>query len=567
MSASTQIWFGTESGNSERLARIAHDSCQQLGLDAELVDMAQAEMEHLNDLKYLMMVISTNGDGDMPLNAETVWEEAQEAQLTFSDLQYGVLALGDSSYDYYCQAGVDWDKYLIRARARPFNKRKDVDTDYYEPGLAWIKESLVKLTGKTVEEVDTAVATVLSGASDDMEEEGYNHNNPWIAKIVDKKDLTAAASSKIVRHYALDLTGSGIHYKPGDCIEVLPVNSEKQVDELIDLMAWDAEDTITFEEQTYNLRDALINKLEIRQPTLKLLKLLAGRSDDIPYQDLIAKGKKQDIEDYTYGKDVYSLVKLHTKPLINKTGISAFIEKISSGQQPVYPKFEPQIFINYLKPLHARAYSIASSQSAYPNEVHLTIADVVYKEDGREQKGACSTYLGERIANGDTVKCWPLPNRYFAVPEDGNKSVIMVGPGTGIAPFVGFLQERKARGDSGKNWLFFGDREKANDFLYQEELEAHQASGLLTKLDLAFSRDQEEKVYVQHRMQENGAEIFNWLEEGATFCICGDARSMAADVENTLLTIIEQGKSCDRKGAEAYIKQMKRENRYLKDVY
>lgn len=562
-----QIWFGTESGNSERLAVIAHKASGRLGLDAQLVDMAKADLSQLTEIDNLLMVISTNGDGEMPLNAEFIWDEAKEEQKKFANLTYGVLGLGDSSYDYFCQAGIDWDLYLMRGGAKQFNTRADLDLDFHTPAIAWITKSLKAISGKSAEEVKDAIDNVLAGVAEEGDDKDlYNQNNPWQAEIVDKRTLTGSGSSKSVRHYSLNLEGSDIHYKPGDCIEVAPVNDEALVDELIAFMMWDKDEQVSVDGQNFPLRYALINKLEIRQPKLRFIQLMAAKSRNQVFKDIISDGSKQDIDEYSYGKDVFGLIKANCKPPLPKEGVKAFIQRLMGGN-PVYPVIEPQVFVNYMKTLQPRAYSIASSQKANPNEVHLTIADVRYQLEGRHHKGACSTYLADNINQGDKVNCWLLKNRYFAVPEDGSKPVIMVGPGTGIAPFVGFLQERQANGDTGKNWLFFGDREAEQDFLYKEEITAFQDSGILTKLDLAFSRDQEEKIYVQHRMKEKAAEIFAWLEEGASFYICGDARNMAADVEETLYGIIQQEKSCTQKEAEAYVKQMVRDQRYLKDVY
>lgn len=562
-----QIWFGTESGNSERLAVIAHKASERLGLEAQLVDMAKADLSQLAEINNLLMVISTNGDGEMPLNAEFIWDEAKEEQKKLANLTYGVLGLGDSSYDYFCQAGIDWDLYLMRGGAKQFNKRADLDLDFHEPAIEWITQSLKTISGKSADEVKDAIDNVLAGAAeDDADVDLYNQNNPWQAEILDKRTLTGSGSSKSVRHYSLNLEGSDIHYKPGDCIEVTPVNDEALVDELIDFMMWDKNQQVTVDGKSFPLRFALINKVEIRQPKLRFIKLMAAKSRNQAFKDIMSDGSKQEIDDYSYGKDVFGLIKANCKPPMKKEGVIAAIQRLM-GKNPVYPVIEPQVFVSYMKTLQPRAYSIASSQKATPNEVHLTIADVRYQSEGRNHKGACSTYLADKIKQGDKVNCWLLRNRYFAVPEDGNKPVIMVGPGTGIAPFVGFLQERQANGDTGKNWLFFGDREAEQDFLYKDEITAFHESGLLTKLDLAFSRDQEEKVYVQHRMKENAAELFKWLEEGAAFYICGDARNMAADVEGTLYDIIQQERSCSQKEAEAYVKQMAREQRYLKDVY
>lgn len=507
----------------------------------------------------------------MPMNAEAAWEDAQnQTDLKLADLKYAVLALGDSDYDYFCQAGKDWDQFLLMRRAKAITPRVDVDGAYMVPGKAWVTGVLATITGKSEADVKTAMKQGLAaaGTTSEAEEErkGYHSGNPWTAKIVQKRQLSTDASSKRVRHYSLSLAGSDIEYKPGDCIEVLPLNQAGLVDALIDCMGWDAAETVEVAEQKMPLRKALIEKLEIRSPTLKLLKMLAAHSADLDYCGLLHRSDKAEIDNALYGEDVLSLVQKHSKPPIVESGMTAILNSMR-GHPKVHPRFEAQTFISYLKSLQARAYSIASSQAAYPDEVHLTIADVAYNLGSEKREGVCSNYLAKKTNEGDTVQCWPLQNKYFAVPADNAVNTIMIGPGTGIAPFVGFLQERAQRKATGKNWLFFGDREEKNDFIYQEELKAFQEAGVLNKLDLAFSRDQEDKVYVQHRMEENAAELYAWLEQGAYLYICGDARTMAADVENTLRDIIEKQGGRSREEAQSYINVLKREKRYVKDVY
>lgn len=571
--ADINIIFGTESGNSERVAKIAHATAQTLGLDSALIDMGQFQVSSLQDMKQVMLICSTNGEGDMPMNAEAAWADAQkQTDLKLPDVKYAVLALGDSDYDYFCQAGKDWDQFLRMRRARSIVERVDVDGAYMEPGKAWIVSVLAKVTGKTDAEVQEAMkqGMAASGAQEEAEQEltGYHSKNPWTAKVVDKRQLSTDASGKRVRHYALSLEGSEIQYRPGGCIEILPENQDSLVDALITAMRWNPQQTVQVAGESMPLRKALVEKLEIRQPTLKLLKMLAMHSEDMDYKRLMHAGDKAAIEEAMYGQDVLSLVKAHSKAPITESGLAATLNAMMRGRNNEYPRFEAQTFINvYLKPLQARAYSIASSQTAHPNEVHLTIADVHYKLDSESRDGVCSTYLAGHINAGDTVRCWPLPNKYFAVPDDNAAPVIMVGPGTGIAPFVGFLQERQARGATGENWLFFGDREEKNDFIYRDEIKAFQDAGVLHKLDLAFSRDQADKVYVQHRMAEKAEQLFGWLQKGAYLYICGDARNMAADVENTLLDIIEKQGNYTRDAAQDYVNTLKREGRYLRDVY
>lgn len=563
------VLFGTESGNSERIAVIAASLAKVLGYDSEVIDMANFDPADLEDWQAMMMVISTNGEGEMPINAEASWEEAQELELKgLKELQFAVLALGDTAYDYFCQAGIDWDEYLSSTGAKAICERGEVDAEYYEPSIEWLVSAFTQLSGKNEDEVRAALDKALSDApTDSSQDDGaYSASNPWQAKVLDKRNLCAQGSSKAVRHYSLSLEGSDISYRPGGCIEVLPVNNEQLVERLIETMVWSGDEQLSFADGKTTLREALKTRFEIRQPTLKLLKLLSSQSTDGQFKRLVSKGSKADIEQAMFGHDVVSLIETYGRKPAPRTDIKSRLKTLFGNPQ-VYPRFDHKVFISYLKPLQARAYSIASSQSAYANEVHLTIADVEYEKDGRKHEGACSMYLAQHIEASGTVNCWPLPNKYFVLPEDTNTNIIMIGPGTGIAPFMGFLQERKVQNAAGKNWLFFGDRQSEYDFLYRDELEAFQNEGVLTRLDTAFSRDQQEKVYVQHKIEENAKELFEWLESGAIIYVCGDAKNMAKDVDAALQKVVATQGGLSEEDTRKYMKSLQKQQRYLKDVY
>lgn len=570
MGNQVHVMYGTESGNSERVATIATAALTALGYETELTDIGQVELEDLKEINNLFLVISTNGEGEMPVTAEAIWEEAEANQLTgLGSLKYAVLGLGDSSYDYYCQAGTDWDEYLERAGAQRIIDRGEADTDYMPECKAWLIAALAEFSSKDEVEVETVLENILSGVVEENAEEGWSDKRPWQAKILVHRNLCSEQSSKFVRHYELDLKGSGISYKPGDCIEVVPKNEQALVEGLIHIMGWSGEESVRVNGLAMTIRKALEEHLELRQPTLKLLKILSQIPSSVELKKIINAPKKEAkaaLENFTYGHDVLSLVEEYSQPPRQKTDFKSRL-KAMIGKPEFFPRFDAAVFVNYLKDIHPRAYSIASSNEANPDVVHLTVADVRYERKGRKHSGACSVYLADRVKVGDSVDCWLRTNKNFALPEDNNKPVIMVGPGTGIAPFVGFLQERAHQKAGGKNWLFFGDRESANDFLYREELEAFQKAGVLTRLSTAFSRDQKEKVYVQHKMAEEGKELFQWLEEGAAFYICGDAKRMAKDVEDTLLKVIQEHGNMDAEAAAKYLKAMQKDKRYLKDVY
>lgn len=570
MGNQVHVMYGTESGNSEKVATIATAALTALGYETELTDIGQVELDDLKEINTLFLVISTNGEGEMPVTAEAIWEEAEEKQLTgMESTRYAVLGLGDSSYDYYCQAGTDWDEYLERTGAKRIVDRGEADTDYMPESKAWLIAALAEFSGKDEVEVETVVENVLSGAVVENEEEGWSDKRPWKAKVLVHRNLCSDQSSKFVRHYELDLTDSGISYKPGDCFEIVPRNEQALVEGIIEIMGWSGEEPVRVNNQPMTIRTALEEHLELRQPTLKLLRILSQIPSSVELKKIINAPKKEAkaaLENFSYGHDVLSLIEEYSQPPRQKTDFKSRL-KAMIGKPEFYPRFDAAVFVNYLKDIHPRAYSIASSNDANPNAVHLTVADVRYERKGRKHNGACSVYLADRVKVGDTVDCWLRTNKNFALPEEDGKDIIMVGPGTGIAPFIGFLQDRVHHKATGKSWLFFGDRESANDFLYRDELEAFQKDGVLTRLDTAFSRDQKEKVYVQHKMAEAGKELYDWLQNGAVFYICGDAKHMAKDVEDTLLAILKEHGGMDAEAASRYLKTMQREKRYLKDVY
>jgi sulfite reductase (NADPH) flavoprotein alpha-component len=375
----------------------------------------------------------------------------------------------------------------------------------------------------------------------------FNRKNPFPGTLRVNRRLTFEGSGKDTRHYEIDLAGSGLAYEVGDSLGVFPCNDLALVDEIIGLLGCEPDAQVPGNDGTpKTLRDALMFDYQITQPDKKLLKAIADKvpeaSSLLEFMDPAVKPK---LDEYLWGREVIDFL-LH------------------------YPgaKFTPEEFVATLRKLQPRLYSIASSQRAFPNEVHLTIATVEYESHGRARKGVCSSFLAQRCGADGKVPVFVHTAKHFRVPEDLSIPIIMVGPGTGIAPFRAFLQERKATGATGKNWLFFGEQHAATDFFYNDEWNSFIADGTLSKLTTAFSRDQEQKIYVQHRLKENGAEFWDWLQNGgAYFYVCGDASRMAKDVENALIEIAQEhgGKSAD--DAKAWVEELKHAKRYRKDVY
>ena len=366
-------------------------------------------------------------------------------------------------------------------------------------------------------------------------------DNPYTSKLLVNRLMTEG-SDKETRHFELSLKDSGLDYFPGDSLGILPTNCEGVVNDLLSAVGLNGNESVEIGESNMLLNEALLNRLACTVLSKIQIKKFNEFAGSKKLSDLLQVTNKDALVEYMWGRELIDL----------------FLE---------FPQSEmnAQDFVGLLRTMPPRLYSIASSLSAHPEEVHLTVAIVRYEEHGRKRKGVCSSYLAERV--GDTIPCYLHPNKNFKLPEDSSTPIIMVGPGTGIAPFRAFIEERQVTGSKGKNWLFFGDRSQNTDYLYGNEWESYQKDGILNKLDLAWSRDQQEKVYVQHKMIEKKAELWIWLQNGATFYVCGDASRMAKDVDHALRTIAQDEGSMSEEDAAAWLKGLQREKRYLKDVY
>lgn len=374
----------------------------------------------------------------------------------------------------------------------------------------------------------------------------FSRMNPFQAKVLKNINLNGTESSKETRHIELSLEGSGFSYNPGDALGIVPSNDPELAASILEEMNWNEEEIVTVGKQgeSLPLKSALTNYFEITLLTKKILQQAAVFTDNEELQKLLLVENAGQLKEYCYGRDLLDLLR-------------DFGPWKASAQE----------IVAILRKMTPRLYSIASSISANPDEVHLTIGAVRYTAHGRERKGVCSVLCAERVQEGDTLPVYVQPNKHFHLPETQDKDIIMVGPGTGIAPFRSFLQERAVNEASGRSWLFFGDQHAASDFLYQAELEKYQQDGALAKLDTAFSRDGAQKVYVQHKMLEQGKELFEWIENGAYFYVCGDKDHMAKDVNEALINVIEKEGTMSREEAEAYLKNMQKQGRYQRDVY
>nr|WP_066305978.1 sulfite reductase subunit alpha [Bacillus sp. FJAT-29814] len=374
----------------------------------------------------------------------------------------------------------------------------------------------------------------------------YSRTNPFQAKVLKNINLNGACSSKETRHIELSLKDSGLSYNPGDALGIVPSNDPELVASILKEMGWEEETVVTVGKQgeALSLKEALTNYTEITLISKKILQQAAAFTENEELQKLVLVENADQLKEYCYGRDLLDMLR-------------DFGPWKASAQE----------IVSMLRKMTPRLYSIASSIAANPDEVHLTIGAVRYTSHGRDRKGVCSVLCAERVREGDTLPVYVQANKHFHLPESQDKDIIMVGPGTGIAPFRSFIQERAVNKAAGRSWLFFGDQHAATDFLYQNELEQYQQDGVLTRIDAAFSRDTDQKVYVQHKMLEHSKELFEWIENGAYFFVCGDKERMAKDVNDALITLIEKEGSMDRDAAEAYLKDMQKQGRYLRDVY
>lgn len=535
------ILFGSQTGNAEDVAEQAADFAREAGLAPQVLDMDDVSPEQLVGVERLLIVTSTYGEGEMPDNAQSLWDamsgdDAPALAGTF----FSVLALGDTNYDEFCVAGKMWDARLAELGAERIYDRVDCDVDFDTPAANWIQGAVPIIAQKGSEAAGPVAATA---SSPKKAKSKFGRNNPLPAKLLRKAVLTQQASSKEIVHYEFSLAGSGETYEAGDALNVIVKNRPDLVEELCQILNIEAGEIVNWQGEVIDARTLLSERLEIRTPSKAFIAEIANQCNDPSFRDLINSGDNEAMSDFLWGKDCVDL--------LNDYGVS----------------FSAEVFCNLCKAMAPRAYSISSSINAHPEEVHLTIGSVRYHQDGRDHAGVCSTYLADIAEEGDEVLCYFAPNKNFSVPEDSSLPMIMVGPGTGIAPFRAFLEEREATGASGDNWLFFGDRNRASDFIYEDEITAMQNSGVLTRLDLAFSRDQAEKLYVQDRMKQQGAELFAWFERGAYFFICGDAYRMAKDVDKALHEIIAEHGNMSAEQAADYVEQLKKQKRYVRDVY
>lgn len=535
------VLYGTESGNSESLADLTVKAAKGKGFKAKAVNMADITVAKLKDIQNLLVIVSTWGEGDPPETASDFYEAFMgDKAPKLPNTRFSVLGLGDTSYEEFCKMGKDFDARLETLGAKRIYDRVDCDVDYDDDFAKWHKGALAVLEAEAKPALSTTVATPVAASATVK----YSRKNPYPSELTERVMLNGEGSAKETIHLEFNLEGSGLEYQTGDALAVVPHNAEDVVNSIIETSKLDPEAPVSIKDKEVSLREALTRQLDITAISLPVLKRYNEIVKDAKLTAMLDPAKKADLQAYLHGREIIDV-------------LNDFPAK----------EITANALVGIMRKLPPRLYSIASSPKAHPGEVHLTVGVVRYDAHGRQRKGVCSTYLSDRISEGDKADVFVTANKHFKIPADNDAPMIMVGPGTGIAPFRAFVEERKAIGAKGKNWLFFGDQHYLTDFLYQTEWQEYLADGVLTKLDLAFSRDQKDKVYVQDRMRENSAELYAWLEKGASFYVCGDASRMATDVDLALHEIIEKEGGKTSEDAAAYVKKLKTDKRYLRDVY
>ena len=534
---SLTILYGSQTGNAKGVASAIQAQAKAHGLPVTLTSMADYKPKQLKKESHLLVVVSTYGEGEPPESAVDLFEQLKKGKIgKLEGLKFAVLGLGDSSYEFFCQTGKDFDDFLSKAGAERIHELASLDVDYQDAAKAW-GEQAVNAVAATLS-AGAATASVADSVQQAVGHSQYHKENPFPARLSVNQKITGRDSTKDIRHIEINLEESGITYQPGDALGIWFDNDADLVGEVLALTG------LTGDEATPHgsLREALTRHYELTRLHGGLITGLAEITDNAALKDLA--GDKAQVNALVASAQVVDVLK-------------RFPATLTAEQ-----------LVKLLRPLTPRLYSIASAQSEVEEEVHLTVGVVRYpQEDGTVRSGGASSYLADRLAEDAEVRVFVEHNDNFRLPANPDTPVIMVGPGTGIAPFRAFLQEREAQGAEGKNWLFFGNPHFTQDFLYQVEWQRYVKSGLLSKISLAFSRDQANKIYVQDRLREAGLELYQWLEAGAHFYVCGDANHMAKDVQEALLEVIAEHGHKSREEAEEYLSELRRAKRYQRDVY
>lgn len=561
------ILYGSHTGNGKKVAQQAAEAARQRGITAEVRDMNDYPARQLAQEQRLLVIVSTHGEGEPPIAAEELHQFLNGPRAPkLPNLRFAVLALGDRSYLHFCQTGREFDHRLADLGGTRLLGRAEADVDFQPVASQWIEAALEKIAGGTAPvaavppttaapaaafaalasaaSVSAASATSHSPAQPLIHSASaqFTRENPWPARVLESIQLNGRGSTKETYHLELDLAGSGLRFAPGDALAVRAINHDPLVEEVLRAARLSDSAPVQLGAESLPLAAALASRRELTVLTRDVLERYAALAPHAELHGLLADTKR--LQPYLYGRDVADL--LTDFPTDQLTA---------------------QALADTLRPLPSRAYSIASSLLAHPDEVHLTVGAVRYEAHGRRKQGMCSSFLADRVALGDEVRVFVEPNEYFKLPHNPDTDIIMVGAGTGIAPFRAFVEERVELGATGRNWLLFGNPHFTTDFLYQAEWQQHLKRGGLARLDVAFSRDQAEKIYVQDRLLENSREVFAWLENGAQLYVCGDKNRLGGAVQAALAQVAQREARLSAEDAAAYVKNLRRQRRYLEDVY
>lgn len=530
----------SQTGNARRVAEALRDDLLAAKLNVKLVNAGDYKFKQIAAEKLLVVVTSTQGEGEPPEEAVALHKFLFSKKAPKLDgTAFAVFGLGDTSYEFFCQSGKDFDSKLAELGAERLLDRVDADVEYQTAAAEWRARVVEVLKARAPVSAPAQLAT--SGAVNDIHTSPYTKEAPLSATLSVNQKITGRDSEKDVRHIEIDLGDSGLRYQPGDALGVWYQNDPQLVKELVELLWLKGDEPVTVDGKTLPLAEALEWHFELTVNTATIVENYATLTRSESLLPLV--GDKAQLQQYAAATPIVDMVRFSPAQL------------------------DAEALIGLLRPLTPRLYSIASSQAEVESEVHVTVGVVRYEIEGRARAGGASSFLADRVEEDGEVRVFIEHNDNFRLPANPETPVIMIGPGTGIAPFRAFMQQRAADGAQGKNWLFFGNPHFTEDFLYQVEWQSYVKEGLLTRIDLAWSRDQQQKVYVQDKLREQGAELWRWINDGAHIYVCGDANRMAKDVEQTLLEVIAEYGAMDAEAADEFLSELRVERRYQRDVY
>ena len=530
----------SQTGNARRVAEALRDDLQAAQLNVKLVNAGDYKFKQIASEKLLVVVTSTQGEGEPPEEAVALHKflfSKKAPKLT--DTAFAVFGLGDTSYEFFCQSGKDFDNKLAELGGERLLDRVDADVEYQAAAAEWRARVVEALKARAPAAVPSQL--IASGSVNEIRTSPYTKEAPLTATLAVNQKITGRDSEKDVRHIEIDLGDSGLRYQPGDALGVWYQNDPALVKELVELLWLTGEEPVTVDGKTLPLAEALEWHFELTVNTGNIVENYATLTRSESLLPLV--GDKAQLQHYAA-----------TTPIVDMVRFSP-------------AQLDAQALVDLLRPLTPRLYSIASSQAEVESEVHVTVGVVRYDIEGRARAGGASSFLADRVEEDGEVRIFIEHNDNFRLPANPQTPVIMIGPGTGIAPFRAFMQQRAAEGAEGKNWLFFGNPHFTEDFLYQVEWQSYVKEGVLSRIDLAWSRDQQQKVYVQDKLREQGAELWRWINDGAHIYVCGDANRMAKDVEQTLLEVIAEYGAMDAEAADEFLSELRVERRYQRDVY